>query len=64
MHSVRRAGLLLFVLVVGIFLGTLGWLNALLIASPLFLVWFMLWDEKRFSHMKKKEQRRTYAYHE
>lgn len=57
MYSTRRAGLLLFTLVIGIFLGSFGWLNGLLIASPLFMVWFMMWDEKRFERLKQEYRR-------
>lgn len=54
MKAIRRGGLLFVVLIIGIFLGTLGLRSALLIVSPLFIIWFMLWDEKRYIHTRKK----------
>ncbi|MGX7148789.1 hypothetical protein [Enterococcus ureasiticus] len=62
MKAVRRGGLLFVVLIIGIFLGTLGLQSALLIVSPLFIIWFMLWDEKRYSHTKKKNEHQHYVY--
>ncbi|EOL44393.1 hypothetical protein [Enterococcus caccae] len=62
MKAVRRGGLLFVVLIIGIFLGTLGLQSALLIVSPLFIIWFMLWDEKRYSHTRKKNEQQRYVY--
>ncbi|ALS00679.1 hypothetical protein ATZ33_04620 [Enterococcus silesiacus] len=62
MKAVRRGGLLFVVLIIGIFLGTLGLRSALLIVSPLFIIWFMLWDEKRYSHTRKKNEHQHYIY--
>ncbi|MGX7243390.1 hypothetical protein ACWOC1_00925 [Enterococcus quebecensis] len=62
MKAVRRGGLLFFVLVIGIFLGTLGLRSALLIVSPLFIIWFMLWDEKRYTQARRKREHQHYIY--
>jgi hypothetical protein len=62
MKAIRRGGLLFFVLIIGIFLGTLGLRAALLIVSPLFIIWFMLWDEKRYTNTRKKQEHRHYIY--
>ena len=44
MEAIRRVGFLFFVLVIGIFLGTLGLRLAFMIVTPLFILWFMSWD--------------------
>ncbi|MHC0379581.1 hypothetical protein ACYI94_01805 [Enterococcus faecalis] len=49
MEAIRRVGFLFFVLVIGIFLGTLGLRLAFMIVTPLFILWFMSWDEKRYT---------------
>lgn len=62
MKSIRRGGLLFFVLFIGILLGTLGIQAALLIVSPLFIIWFMLWDEKQYTQVKRKYDNSRYNY--
>ena len=52
MEAIRRVGFLFFVLVIGIFLGTLGLRLA-------FMIWFMSWDEKRYT---RKQQQARYVY--
>lgn len=60
MVNIRRAGLLFFVLVIGIFLGSLGTATALFIVAPLFIFWLLLFDEKRYRrHLNQYQQ-----YHE
>ncbi|EOZ5822285.1 hypothetical protein ACQUI8_000341 [Enterococcus faecalis] len=59
MEAIRRVGFLFFVLVIGIFLGTLGLRLAFMIVTPLFILWFMLWDEKRYT---RKQQQARYVY--
>lgn len=46
MKSMRRFGLVLIVLFLGIIIGNFGLRTALLFFVPLFTLWFMLWDEK------------------
>lgn len=46
MKSMRRFGLVLIVLFLGIIIGNFGLRTALLVFVPLFTLWFMLWDEK------------------
>ena len=48
MIHIRRAGLIFFILILGIFIGSLGAKTALLIVTPLFVFWFMLLDEKSY----------------
>ena len=45
MEAIRRYALLLIVLVLGIILGTLGWQAALIVLTPLTMIWLMLWVE-------------------
>ena len=61
MDAIRRVGFLFFVLVIGIFLGTLGLRLAFMIVTPLFILWFMSWDEKRYTR-KRKQQQARYVY--
>ncbi|MBL1224649.1 hypothetical protein [Enterococcus sp. BWR-S5] len=62
MKSVRRGGFIFFVLFIGIFLGTLGLKSALLIVGPLFIIWFMLWDEKRYSQQRRRQEEHYTVY--
>ncbi|MGC6767702.1 hypothetical protein ACYSNR_12965 [Enterococcus sp. LJL128] len=62
MKALRRGGFIFFVLLIGIFLGTLGLQSALLIVSPLFIIWFMLWDEKRYVQHRRREEDQHYVY--
>lgn len=48
MEAIRRYALLLIVLMLGIILGTLGWQAALIVLTPLTMIWLMLWDEKSY----------------
>ena len=48
MKSMRRLGLVLMVLFLGIVIGNFGIRPALLVFVPLFALWFMLWDEKKY----------------
>lgn len=62
MKAIRRGGFLFFVLFIGILLGTLGVQSALLIVGPLFIVWFMLWDEKRYTQSRRRQVKQQYMY--
>ncbi|MEG0284569.1 MULTISPECIES: hypothetical protein [Vagococcus] len=55
MEAIRRYALLLIVLVLGIILGTLGWQAALIVLTPLTMIWLMLWDEKSYKHKQYKK---------
>lgn len=57
MKSMRRLGLVLMVLFLGIIIGNFGMRTALLIFVPLFALWFMLWDEKKY---RQSERRRIH----
>ena len=61
MEAIRRVGFLFFVLVIGIFLGTLGLRLAFMIVTALFILWLMSWDEKRYTRTRKQQQAR-YVY--
>ena len=49
MKAVRRFGLIIAVLSLGLLIGKLGSLATVVIFSGLFLVWFMLWDERKYA---------------
>ena len=57
MKSMRRLGLVLTVLFLGIIIGNFGIRPALLVFVPLFTLWFMLWDEKKY---RQSERRRIH----
>ncbi|MDH6365526.1 Na+-transporting methylmalonyl-CoA/oxaloacetate decarboxylase gamma subunit [Enterococcus sp. PF1-24] len=48
MKATRRFGLLLSILFLGCLLGILGMQVVILVLAPLFLVWFINWDESRY----------------
>lgn len=62
MKAVRRFGLIIAVLLLGLLIGKLGSLATVVIFSGLFLVWFMLWDERKYAqhyaerHYDEEEQ--------
>ena len=49
MKAIRRFGLIIAVLLLGLLIGKLGSLATIVIFSGLFLVWFMLWDERKYA---------------
>ena len=49
MKAVRRFGLIIAVLLLGLLIGKLGSLATIVIFSGLFLVWFMLLDERKYA---------------
>ena len=55
MRAMRRFGFILVVLVVGILLGNIGIRSALLILTPLAILWFLLWDEKKYRQVKREK---------
>jgi hypothetical protein len=51
--------------VLGIILGTLGWQAALIVLTPLTMIWLMLWDEKSYKrkqYEKFLKENPQYAY--
>ena len=54
MKSMRRLGLVLTVLFLGIIIGNFGIRPALLVFVPLFTLWFMLWDEKKYRQSERR----------
>ena len=47
MKAMRRFGLLIGILLIGIIIGHFGSLIALLIVAPLFTLWLSFWDDKK-----------------
>ncbi|MGX7024418.1 hypothetical protein [Vagococcus hydrophili] len=65
MEAIRRYAVLLIVLVLGVVLGTLGWQAALVVLTPLVMIWLMLWDEKSYKTKQYKrytEEKQQYMY--
>ncbi|MDT2599713.1 hypothetical protein P7D85_07995 [Enterococcus hulanensis] len=56
MKAVRRFGLIIAVLLLGLLIGKLGSLATIVIFSGLFLVWFMLWDERKYAQHYAERQ--------
>ncbi|MGM0166622.1 hypothetical protein IGI39_001584 [Enterococcus sp. AZ135] len=56
MKAVRRFGLIIAVLLLGLLIGKLGSLATIVIFSGLFLVWFMLWDERKYAQHYAEHQ--------
>lgn len=70
MKAVRRFGLIIAVLLLGLLIGKLGSLATIVIFSGLFLVWFMLWDERKYTqhyaehHYDEEDTEEEYYYKE
>ncbi len=63
MNGIRRFGLMLGILTIGAFIGLLGLKNIFLILAPLFLLWFILWDDKSYHrNVNRKPTQHTYVY--
>ncbi|MDR0921151.1 MAG: hypothetical protein LBM95_02085 [Lactobacillales bacterium] len=60
MHSVRRFGFILFILILGIILGSVGVKWAILSLIPLFILWLLAWDEKRFRRHVREQRYQEY----
>ncbi|MGX4685654.1 hypothetical protein JNUCC83_01955 [Vagococcus sp. JNUCC 83] len=60
MFAIRRYALILVVLIIGIVLGNLGLDVALIIVTPLILLWLMLWDEKSYRRSQQKNHHFSY----
>ncbi|MEO1770449.1 hypothetical protein [Candidatus Enterococcus ferrettii] len=56
MKAVRRFGLIIGFLLVGLLIGKLGSLATIVVFSGLFIVWFMLWDEKKYAQKYEQEE--------
>ncbi|QIL46661.1 hypothetical protein G7081_06005 [Vagococcus coleopterorum] len=48
MTAIKQLGVALFILLIGIFIGTLGIKAALFIILVPALMWFMAWEEKSY----------------
>ena len=64
MKSMRRFGLVLIVLFLGIIIGNFGLRTALLVFVPLSTLWFMLWDEKKYRQSQRRQSHEDSFYHE
>lgn len=62
MKAVRRFGLLLVILLLGMLLGNLGLRNAVMVFAPLFIIWFISWDEKKYRQTKRKKYAESQYY--
>ncbi|HCM89989.1 MULTISPECIES: hypothetical protein [Vagococcus] len=65
MEAIRRYTVLLIVLVLGVVLGTLGWQAALVVLTPLVMIWLMVWDEKSYKskqHERYIKEKQQYMY--
>jgi hypothetical protein len=56
MKAMRRFGFILLVLFLGILIGNFGIQTALLVFAPLFTLWFMLWDDKKYPPNRTAER--------
>ncbi|MGM0212725.1 hypothetical protein [Enterococcus sp. AZ109] len=61
MKAVRRFGLIIGFLLLGLVIGKLGSLATIVVFSGLFIVWYMLWDEKKYAQQYEQE---AYYYEE
>lgn len=61
MKAMRRFGLLIGILLIGIIIGHFGSLIALLIVGPLFTLWLSFWDDKKI-RQSQYQQAQQYFY--
>lgn len=65
MTTIKQLGAVLFILLIGIFIGTLGLKAALFIILVPTVIWFMLWEEKSYSvHTTQEAHEQHYSYHQ
>ncbi|MGG5358438.1 MULTISPECIES: hypothetical protein [unclassified Enterococcus] len=64
MKAMRRFGFILLVLFLGILIGNFGIQTALLVFAPLFTLWFMLWDEKKYRQIERRKNNEESFYNE
>ncbi|WP_159721825.1 hypothetical protein [Enterococcus sp. CSURQ0835] len=59
MKAVKRFGLVIVFLLLGTLIGQLGSVVTIIFFSGLFIVWFMLWDERKYDqeHRSKLTQK-------
>ncbi|GGI64857.1 MULTISPECIES: hypothetical protein [Enterococcus] len=58
MKAVRRFGLLIGILLMGVIIGNFGMLIACLVLGPLLALWLILWDDKN-SRQAQRQQHYT-----
>ncbi|GCF93653.1 hypothetical protein NRIC_15440 [Enterococcus florum] len=59
MKAVRRFGLVIGFLLIGLLIGKLGAMATVIVFSGLFIVWFMLWDERKYAQTYHYEELET-----
>jgi hypothetical protein len=64
MKAMRRFGFILLVLFLGILIGNFGIQTALLVFAPLFTLWFMLWDDKKYRQIERRKNNEESYYNE
>lgn len=64
MTAIKQLGGVLFILLIGIFIGTLGLKAALFIILVPTLIWFMLWEEKSYTVHTQETHEQHYSYHQ
>lgn len=64
MKAMRRFGFILLVLFLGILIGNFGIQTALLVFAPLFTLWFMLWDDKKYRQIERRKTNEESYYNE
>ncbi|WEB81999.1 hypothetical protein [Vagococcus lutrae] len=55
MTSVRRLGLLMVILLIGMYIGSLGLKVIVAISAPLVILWLLIWDDRSYQTYRKKE---------
>lgn len=67
MKAIRRFGLIIAILLLGLLIGKLGYIATIVVFSGLFLIWFMLWDERKYdqrTHQPEEYDHEPYDYFE
>ena len=54
MTSVRRLGLLMVILLIGMYIGSLGLKAIVAISAPLVILWLLIWDDRSYRTYRKK----------
>ncbi|AYW50379.1 hypothetical protein [Tetragenococcus halophilus] len=60
MKGIRRFGLMIVILLIGITIGHFGLFISILFVCPLITLWLLLWDDKKNSQIEYKRQIHRY----
>lgn len=63
MNGIRSIALIILGLLIGFVVNHYGMNYALLIFAPLFLLWFVFWDNKKFRQAERRENFNHYQTH-